>query len=143
MQMKHNDGFRPSMLNDDDVLNTITVNDFIVLHQKFMMDKTLEGLAPRTLSDHETHFKYNSLEEEYRSTINRMALTGDILKGYVYHMVQEKQYKPCTINVRLRTLKCYCKWLYTEGHIPEDLSIKLKLVKVPQDSIKPLNDIDV
>lgn len=133
MQMKHNDGFRPLMLNDDDVLNTITVNDFIVLHQKFIRDKTLEGLAQRTLSDHETHFKYltNYLEEEYRSTINRMALTGDILKGYVYHMVQEKQYKPCTINLMLRTLKCYCKWLYIEGYIPVDLSIKLKLVKVP------------
>lgn len=145
MQIKHNDGFRPPMLNDDVVLNTITVNDFIVLHQKFIRDKTLEGLAQRTLLDHETHFKYltDYLEEEYRSTINRMALTGDVLKGYIYHMVQEKQYKPCTINVRMRTLKCYLKWLFNEKYIPEDLSIKLKLVKVPQDSIKPLNDIDV
>lgn len=145
IKMKHENDLRPSILEDESISDTITVNDFIILHKKFMIDKSLEGLAQRTLSDHETHFKFlkRYLDQEYRSNINHIALTVDILKGYLYYMVQEKKYKPCTINLRLRTLKCYLKWLYNEKYIQEDLSIKLKLVKVPQDTIKILSDSDI
>lgn len=58
-------------------------------------------------------------------------------------MIIEKGLKPCTINIRLRTLKCYLKWLFDEGHIEFNYSMKLKLMKTPEDTIKPLSDSDV
>lgn len=58
-------------------------------------------------------------------------------------MADEKGLKRCTINIRLRTLKCYLKWLFDEGHIDFNYSIKLKLLRVPEDTIKPLTDVDV
>jgi integrase/recombinase XerD len=51
-------------------------------------------------------------------------------------MVQS--YKPCTVNIRLRTLKNFITWLHRGKYIAEDLSVKLKLQKVPKDTIKPL-----
>lgn len=139
------DGSRPSMQNVRGNLDTITANEFFMIHQKFVKDKSLEGLASRTLEEHKTHMKYfrKYLEQEYRSNADRVAIDSDILKGYVYHMLQEKMYKPCTINVRLRTLKCYLKWLCDEVYLNFNYSTKLKLVKVPEDTIKPLSDKDV
>lgn len=56
-------------------------------------------------------------------------------------MTNEKCLNPCTINIRLRTLKCYIKWLFDEGYIDFNYSMKLKLVKTPEDTIKPLSDV--
>ncbi|WP_321330417.1 hypothetical protein [uncultured Ilyobacter sp.] len=36
-------------------------------------------------------------------------------------MLHEKQYRPTTINVRLRTLKAYFHWLYNDGYIDDKL----------------------
>jgi integrase/recombinase XerD len=56
--------------------------------------------------------------------------------AYTGYMISH--FKPCTVNLRLRTLKCYLSWLHSEGMIKEDISAKLKLVKVPKDTIQPL-----
>lgn len=55
----------------------------------------------------------------------------------------QKEYKPCTINLRLRTVKCYLRWLYNEKFILEDISAKIKLVKVPKDTKEPLTVSEV
>lgn len=43
-------------------------------------------------------------------------------------MQNEKEYNPFTINIRLRTLKTYLKWLYGEKYISVDLNLKIKKV---------------
>lgn len=47
------------------------------------------------------------------------------------------------MNLRLRTLKCYLRWLYTEKIIPEDIFGKVKLVKVPKDTKEPLTPAEI
>ena len=37
------------------------------------------------------------------------------LEGILPDMITVKEYAPCTINLRIRPLKCYLKWLYDEG----------------------------
>jgi hypothetical protein len=40
-------------------------------------------------------------------------------------------FKPSTVNIRLRTLRCYLKWLYSEGMTKEDISTKtMKYLKI-------------
>jgi integrase/recombinase XerD len=110
-----------------------------------MKDKALEGLAERTLKDYEVHMRYFTkfVDSIPRSNSDRFSISMQILKDYLYHMVQEKELKPCTVNIRLRTLKCFLKWLYDNKHINENYGLKLKLQRVPEDTIKPLSDSDI
>lgn len=135
---------RPMVVTDREKQTDVTLKDFMDLHPKFIEQKTLEGLASRTLRDHEKHMGYfkKYLEEDERSKLDRYVET-DIFRGYLAYMVHQTELKPCTINIRLRTLKCYLKWLYDEGYIEFNYSKKLKLVKVPEDTIKPLSDSNV
>jgi len=125
--------------------DTMIANEFFLLHEKFIQDKVLEGLASTTINGHKENFKYfkKYINEEYQSGADCIAIDSEVLKGYVYYMLQEKQFKPCTINVRLRTLRCYLKWLYDEEYLNYNYAMKLKLVRVPEDTIKPLSDKDV
>lgn len=119
-------------------------DEFFNTFEKFIQLKTLEGLSSRSLHDYKSHMKYfkKYLESEQR-TISIRYVEIDTFRSYLYYMVQEKQYKPCTVNIRLRTLRTYLKWLYNEDYLSEDLSKKLKLVKEPIDTITPLDDNSV
>ncbi len=77
------------------------------------------------------------------SEIDYCLIDNQFLKQYVYFMCMEKEYKPCTINLRISTLKCYCTWLYKNGYTKVNYSLILKKVKRPEDTIKPLSDQDV
>ncbi len=124
---------------------TISVKDFFNKQKEFLLTKKLEGLAERTLTDYEKHFQYLNtwiLQEycEETDTANRCAEKG-LFMGYTGYMIS--QFKPATVNIRLRTLKCFLNWLYSEGNIKEDIASKLKLVKVPKDTIQPLSTGEV
>lgn len=128
----------------EEFVSEFTFDDFFNAFETFIQLKTLEGLAPRSLHDYKSHMKYfkEFIEKEQRTTSIR-CVEIDRFRGYIYHMVQEKQYKPCTVNIRLRTLRAYLKWLYTESYLNEDLSRRIKLVKEPIDTIQPLDDTTI
>lgn len=136
--------FKPSISLNDANKTDMPMEEFLSLHDKFVQHKALEGLAPRTLAEHKITMVYlkKYLMLDKRSITDRYA-DIDVFRGYLAYMVLEKKYKPCTVNVRLRSLKCYLKWLDNEKYMDEDYSRKLKLVKVPQDTIKPLSDTDL
>lgn len=89
----------------------LTIGEFLRLHEQFMTVKRFEGLADKTLSDHRTFMRY--LREWLQSDVvdyeNHFVEKGVFLQ-YVAFMYS-KSYKPCTMNLRLRTLKCYLRWL--------------------------------
>jgi len=49
-------------------------------------------------------------------------------------MQNEKEYNPFTINIRLRTIKTFLKWLYDEKYISANINLSIKKVKVPHDN---------
>jgi len=119
------------------------IGEFLRLHEQFMTVKKLEGLAVKTLADHVTFMRYlkDWLQSEVKDYENRIVEKGVFLE-YIAYLFQ-KEYKPCTINLRLRTLKCYLRWLYNERFITDDISSKIKLVKVPKDTKEPLTVSEV
>lgn len=124
---------------------TISVKDFIYRQREFMITKKLEGLSERTLKDYVKHFKYLNdwiVQEYYEETdtLSRGMEKG-IFLGYIGYMISK--YKPCTVNIRLRNIKCYLKYLFAEGIMKEDISAKLKLVRVPKDMIQPLTTQEI
>ena len=110
--------------------DTIFVKDFLSKQKEFLLTKKLEGLAERTLKDYEKHFQYlnNWILQEYceeMDTTNHFVDKG-LFMAYIGYMIS--QFKPATVNIRLRTMKCYLRYLFVEGIIKEDISAKLKLV---------------
>ncbi|MFD0712972.1 hypothetical protein [Paenibacillus sp. GCM10027626] len=86
----------------------------------FLFAKKTEGLKPRTLSDHESHYRYLQrwLAEKY-TTLKLAELTADHVRQYVGHMLTEqtlnnehptlqshntaKGLSPATINIRTQS----------------------------------------
>ncbi|KOF57717.1 hypothetical protein AGR56_15750 [Clostridium sp. DMHC 10] len=141
----NSNGLKPLSEIDHTIKGTITVGQFLVVHNKFLNDKKLEGLSERTISDYLKHMKFfkQYILNIQRSNVDQCLIDGQFFKEYLYYMVMEKQYKPCTVNLRVSTLKCYCNWLYKNGYTKENYSLAINKVKRPQDTIKPLRDEDV
>lgn len=149
-KLKVNKGVKSRLSLQVDCKNTdsITVKNLFKLHDVFIADKVLEGLALRTISEHKLNIncfkKY--LEGATQSNIDRvveMELKITHFKEYIRYMIVDMEYSPFTTNIRERTLKCYLKWLFDEKHLSENLSMKLKLQKTLEDTIKPLANNEV
>ena len=131
----------PLYVNDRVRTEHIDLEMFKDYFEEFISLKSLEGVAPRTIHDYKKNHEYliNFLEGMTRSSTNRV-VDIHLLRSYLNHMINDMEYKPSTVNIRLRTLKTYLRWLYRERYINDDLSIRIKLVKVPIDTVYPLND---
>lgn len=144
MKFNHEEVFRPSITRKSSSETVMFMDEFFNLHKIFMSQKRLQGLALRTIEEHELYMKHF---KKFVNTAGRSyedhAVDINIFRGYLTYLIIEKEYKPNTTNIRLRTLKCYLKWLYDEEHIDKNYSLKIKLVKAPIDTIKPLCDKDV
>lgn len=126
-------------------LGEISIKDFIGKQKDFLLIKKLEGLAERTLKDYVNHFQYLSrwILQEYceETDIGNRYVDKSLFMAYTGYMITK--FKPATVNIRLRTLKCYSNWLCSEGLTVDNMSSKLKLVKVPKDTIQPLSPSEV
>lgn len=144
LTVSQNSNFSPSIKSDRDIFYDLSFDDFFDLFDKFMELKALEGLAPRSLEDYKNHMNYfkKFLSSDQRTELIR-CVNIDVFRAYLHYMIYEKEYKPCTVNIRLRTLKAYLKWLFRENYLDSDISNKLRLVKEPIDTIHPLADSDV
>lgn len=118
----------------------------------FIRSKEVEGLKPRTIQDHKTFYGYfrRWLSTHY-PTLTVDQLTTDIVRQYIYYMLTEQPLfevhkqlakfndrqglSPATVNIRTRSLKCFLKFLYDEGHLSTNIAPRLKLQKVPTDTI--------
>ncbi|WP_123052961.1 tyrosine-type recombinase/integrase [Clostridium sp. JN-1] len=125
--------------------DNISISEFFDLHEKFMEEKELENLRERTLEEYNVHLKYfkKYVESETQFKQTDMPINSDIFKSYVYYMTFEKKYSPFTVNLRLRTLLAYLRWLYNNNYITENIAIKIHLQKTPDDAKTPLTDVEV
>jgi len=123
--------------------NYMSVLEFVKLHDSFVSQKLVEGLSQRTLQDYNKHMDYFKkwLEAEQRLSGSRW-LDKVLFNEYSAHMIMNN-YAPNTINIRLRTIKTYLNWLRSEEYLKEDLASKVKYVRVPKDTIKPLSTTEI
>ncbi|MBL4935193.1 hypothetical protein JK636_05420 [Clostridium sp. YIM B02515] len=93
VKINNNISFETDMQNDRHKNKLLDLEDFFNLHDKFMQDKALEGLATRTLIEYNVNLNYfkKYLEGAYQSDYDCIAVNGEIFKGYLYFMVQEKK----------------------------------------------------
>ncbi|MDN4524398.1 tyrosine-type recombinase/integrase [Fictibacillus fluitans] len=112
----------------------------VELQNLFITVKEAEGLRERTIQDYQHHFRYlRQWYEEYgQLTIKDISTT--LVRKYVSHMKNEVGLSPVTINVRLRTLKCFLKFVFEEGYIEDNIAASIKLLKTEEDAIDVLTD---
>jgi len=122
--------------------DSIEIDDFFSLHERFIQDKKLEGLRDRTISENIYLMKLFK-EWAEQSSKDYDAVDEDVMKDYVAYMSFDKKYSPFTVNIRIRVLRCYCRWLYIEGYTSNNMSLRLKLLKVPTDARTPAIEGDI
>ncbi|QJD85984.1 tyrosine-type recombinase/integrase [Cohnella herbarum] len=118
----------------------------------FFRAKKIEGLKPRTLNDHKSHYRYlQRWLTKHHPTLKLEELTADHFRQYVGHMLTEQALydghptlqdhntaqglSPATVNIRTRTLKCFLRFLHDEGYLQTDLASRVKLQKVKEDTL--------
>src|SRR5690606_25879619 len=70
-------------------------------------------------------------------------LTSDAVLGYVRWMKDEKRLSPVTINIRIRTLRTFLRWLEREGYLSEPLHERLTKVREPDTEIDVLTPREI
>lgn len=106
------------------------------MFDRFMAFKRTEGLARKTIDDYETHFRY--LMEFTENDVTNAEVTVDLFRDYIEWMLTDRGLSPVTINIRLRTMRAFLRYCYTEGYISESVHEKLKLLKTAEDTIESL-----
>jgi len=137
--MKRNLDREPLPVTNSPRSDLLKLDDFFDFYEFFFNAKKLEGISHRTLDDYEKHMGYITpfLTSPVRFGEDR-AVTVEKIRSYQSYILHEKQYKPTTINVRLRPLKAYFHWLYNEEFVSDKLYKSIKLMRIPVDLVQPL-----
>lgn len=135
---------KTSIRNNQQKSDILTLQHFIDLHTDFVREKQLENLSPRTINDHKYLFTFFTrwLPTSNWSDTNQSVQKSTFI-DYKEYMLCEKNYAPCTVNIRLRPLKAYINWLYKNHHITINYNTFIKVVKVSDDRVHPLSKSDV
>jgi integrase/recombinase XerD len=118
------------------------VKEFLDTFQTFIGVKELEGLAFRTLEDYKQNMRYFTYYLEYVHQTSGVwrGINLELFRSYLYYMVNEKKLKKTTVNIRLRSMKVYLNWLYEEGRLENNISKRLKLLRVEDNKVRTLTD---
>ncbi|WP_404814323.1 phage integrase SAM-like domain-containing protein [Clostridium tagluense] len=101
----------------------MTFQDFLELHDTFTDDKELGRFEERTLEEHKINLNYflKYVKTAIQFNTNYVAVDSRLFKIYLYYMLHERLYSSFTVNIRLRRIKCYLKWLYENKYIEENI----------------------
>ncbi|MFX0560973.1 tyrosine-type recombinase/integrase [Tepidibacillus infernus] len=116
------------------------------LHNLFIIAKRAEGLRERTIKDHKRHFRYLTTWMAENIGSDDVVITDldiQILRQYIDYMQNELQVSPVTVNVRLRTLRAFLRFIFEEGYYLENLAIRIKLMKIDKDTLKIMSDTHI
>lgn len=111
------------------------------MFERFMWFKNSEGLAPRTVEEYHQHFQW--LCDYFGQDLSREEMTTEVFLGWVDFMVHEKQLKPNTVNIRVRTMRAFLRYCFMENLIDEPIHERFKPVKVAEEVIEALSVAEI
>jgi integrase/recombinase XerD len=120
------------------VLDELTLDE---MFYKFMTFKKTEALAPRTLSEYYIHFEY--LKGFLGEDMTNESITLEDFRAYIGYMLHDKELKPMTVNIRIRTMRAFIRFCYTEGFIENPIHENFKPVKAPEDTLESFTPADI
>lgn len=130
-----------------DVSTTTTAQGLLLdlslveLFERFMAQKRTEGLAPKTLEDYELHFGY--MVDFLGGDISKSEICVSMFREFIEWMLEERGLSPVTVNVRIRTMRAFVRFAFSEGYIDAPVHEKVKQLKTEQDTIEPFTISEV
>lgn len=113
---------------------TLTMTE---MFEEFMLVKKGEGLAKRTISEHYTHFGY--FKDYIGRELSADEMTTELFVGWITYMIEEMDYAPGTINIRVRTMRAFLRYCYEEKMwLEEPVHKRFKPIKAPIDVVESL-----
>lgn len=107
------------------------------MFEEFMLVKKGEGLAKRTLKEHHTHFGY--FKDYIKREISADEMTTEMFIGWITFMIEEMEYAPATVNIRIRTMRAFLRYCFEEkAWIDEPIHKRFKPIKAPMDVVESL-----
>jgi len=76
------------------------------------------------------------LKERYSESKNN-AITLLDLREYQKYLLNVKKYKPTGVQQRIIAIISYCKFLYNQKYLKQDITINFELVKIQKENISP------
>jgi integrase/recombinase XerD len=119
-------------------LETLTLNE---IAERFFTEKRLSGIAPRTLEDYQTHYRY--FTEFVGRDLLPEEISKEILLQYIDWMLNERNLSPVTVNIRMRPIRSLLRYAYREGYIPREVHTAIKLLKTPDDTIESFTPAEI
>ncbi|ETI67255.1 tyrosine-type recombinase/integrase [Neobacillus vireti] len=124
--------------NTKKILDALTLDE---MFDKFMTFKKTEALAPRTIREYYIHFDY--LKEFLGNDLTNEIVTLEDFRGYIGYMLHDKELSPMTVNIRIRTMRAFIRFCYTEGYIGTPIHENFKPVKAPEDTLESFTPMEI
>lgn len=128
-------------------------------YDQFKVAKELEGCRPRTLKDHDEHFKYlmNFCNVKNIKITYLDEVTIPLCRSYIDYMKNEKGkwdnhkfiesnqkgLSETTINIRLRSLKTQFNFYVADGYIDKNPWNSIKFLRTDEDKIQSLSEVHI
>lgn len=107
------------------------------MFDEFMLVKKGEGLAKRTVEEYYTNYRY--LKDYIDKEISADEMTTGLFMGWIEYMLEDMEYSPATVNIRVRTNRSFLRYCYEEKQwISEPIHRRFKPVKAPIDNVEAL-----
>ena len=104
--------------------------------QNFLIDQKLRGNSEKTISFYEATLGY------FSDFIQDKEISLDVCRQYQFSLM-ERDLDSVSIQSYIRALRAFLSWLYSEGHISEDITKKFKLPKAESKVIDILSDEEI
>jgi len=122
--------------------------------QQFLIDQELKGNTKKTVAYYQSNLAYFLDFAGHEKTVSDLSVED--LKKYFFEIrkrprfynnpIKPKVDKPLssvTVQTYMRSVRVFCRWLYGEGYILEDLGSKFKLPKATKKTVEILSDEEI
>lgn len=107
------------------------------MFENYMLVKKGEGLAKRTIDEHYANYGY--LKDYLQAELTAEEMTTELFMGWITHMIEDKDYAPGTVNIRVRTVRSFLRYAHEEkGWLDEPIHRRFKPIKAPIDVVEAL-----
>ncbi|MDD9312593.1 tyrosine-type recombinase/integrase [Cytobacillus firmus] len=111
------------------------------MFDRFMAVKKTEALSSRTITDYYTNFEY--FKKYLVEDLSADEIEIDTFRGFIGYMLHEMELSPVTANVRIRTMRAFIRFCFTEGYIKNPIHESFKPVKTPEDTLESLTPAEI
>ncbi|PLS08627.1 integrase [Neobacillus cucumis] len=105
------------------------------MFEEFMLIKKGEGLAKWKIQEHYNNFGY--FKSYIGKELSADEMTTELFMGWITYMLEEMDYTPGTVNIRVRTIRAFLRYCYEDKMwLSEPTHKRFKPIKAPVDEVE-------